>query len=1018
MKSLLPAVVPALTLAVFTGPAPAQPADAPADAKGIAFFEQKIRPVLAQHCYRCHSEEAQKNKKLKGQLLLDSRAGLLRGGESGPALVPGKSKDSRLLKALRYDGIEMPPDGKLPAEVAADFAKWIDMGAPDPREGKAVLAKRAIDLEAGRQFWSLGPLRKAAPPAVKNRAWVRTPLDRFILAKLEEQGLTPNGPTDRARLIRRAYYDLAGLPPAPAEVEAFVAAADGTDRTDGSGGGSYERLIDRLLDSPQYGERWARHWLDVVRFAESGGYEFDGDRPGAYHYRDFVIRALNQDMPHDQFVRWQLAGDKLVPGDYLAGAATGFLVAGPYPGQTTSKTIERIRYDQLDDMVATMGSAMLGLTLGCVRCHEHKYDPIPQQDYYRLIAALGRTASTDLKLDPNPEVYRKAKARFDVDHAALVKKLTHYEKDAFPAVLAKWRQMERPKLPDAPWWIVDPVSVKAKTTLARQPDGSFLATGKDEKNDTHTLVAHTLEKGITAIRLEALADKSLPGGGPGLNKDGSFQLTQIQLTAGPLDPKNQAKPVNVKLKPAAATFEQPGHPLAAALLGDKSPGWSIAGQTGKDHAAIFDIDGSVGFDGGTVLTVTLKFEGSGHGIGRLRLAFTTAPRPAKLDAPALLQNYREIDALLAADKGDVTERNRPALARWFRRFDPEADRLLSAVDASARGEPKPNLASVFAAGPGGGDVFFLVRGEVDRKQAKAVPGFLQVLTTAAQTDERWLGKDVEPRVGLGNWLTDAEHGAGRLLARVIVNRLWKHHFGKGIVATTNDFGAQGDRPTHPELLDYLAGELIRSGWRLKPIHKLIMTSAAYLQGNEVSAANLAADPGNRLLGRRAAQRLEGETIRDALLAVSGQLDPKMYGAGTLDENSPRRSVYLTVKRSQLIPFLQTFDFPEPIQSIGDRSNTTVPTQALALMNSPFVRKAAEQLAQRVRGASGESPEAAIGRAYLATLSRPPTAAERQRMTAFVQQQAQALGSTPQAHERALVEMCQALLCLNEFIYVD
>jgi hypothetical protein len=1006
MRTLSIAVPFAFVVAMLAGSVRAQ---AP-DAKGIEFFERKIRPVLVQHCYRCHSEEAQKNKKLKGKLLLDSRAGLLMGGENGPALVPGKAKNSRLMKALRFDGIEMPPDGKLPAEVLGDFAKWIDMGAPDPRAGKAVIVKRTIDIEEGKQFWSLRPLGKVALPAVKNKAWLATPLDNFILAKLEAKGLTPNGRADKARLIRRAYYDLVGLPPTPEEVEAFVndAAAD-----------SYAKLVDRLLDSPHYGERWARHWLDIARFAESGGYEFDGDRPGAHHYRDFVVKALNQDMPYDQFVRWQLAGDKLILGDYLAGAATGFLVAGPYPGQTTSKTIERIRYDQLDDMLATTGSAMLGLTLGCVRCHDHKYDPLPQQDYYRLIAALSRTNSTNLKLDPHPENFRKLKAQFDVDHGKLVAALTRYEKEVFPGAFAKWRQMERPKLPAAPWWLIDPVTANGRLTMMRQNDGSFLCTAKPEKNNSFTLVAHTLLKGITAIRLEALADKSLPAGGPGQAKDGSFLLTQVQITAAPLDPKNQTKPKLVKLKAAAATFEQSGRPLSAALGTDKKAGWSIGGQTAKNHAAVFEIEGDLGFDGGTVLTITLKSEGEAFGIGRPRLAFNTAPRPAKLDGPALLQNYREIEMLLAADKGALSDRNRSELVRWFRRFDPIADKLVSAVELSARGEPKPKLMDVFAAGPGGGDVFFLVRGEVDRKQAKAVPGFLQVLTSAPDKDEHWLGKPpVEPRIALANWMTDARHGAGHLLARVIVNRLWKHHFGKGIVATPNDFGAQGERPTHPELLDYLASELIKNGWRLKPMHKLIMTSAVYRQANEVAPANLAADPANRLLWHRPARRLEGEIIRDALLAVGGNLDPRMGGPGTLDANTHRRSIYLTVKRSRLVPFLQMFDAPEPIQSIGDRSSTTVPTQALALMNSPLVRKAAEGFAKRLQPAAGAPASAVIDKAYLIALSRPPMPTERDRMLAFVEQQAQTLGNTPQARDRALVEMCQVLLCLNEFIYVD
>ena len=382
------------------------------DAKGIEFFETKIRPVLVEQCYKCHSAESAKAKKLRGGLLLDTRAGLLKGGESGPAIVPGNAKTGHLLEALRYEGdVKMPPTKKLPAETIADFAKWIEMGAPDPRDGDAkIVAAKTVDIEKGKKFWSFRPLASPSMPEVKNPSWAKTPIDRFILAKLEAKGLTPNDPASGEKLIRRAYFDLWGLPPTPAQIDAFVKdpAPD-----------AYAKLVDELLAGPAYGERWARHWLDAARFAESGGYEFDGFRPGAYHYRDWVIKALNRDMPYDEFVRLQLAGDVVRPGEYEAGSATGFLVAGPYPGQSTSKTAALIRYNHLDDMVSTIGSSLLGLTIGCARCHDHKYDPVPQQDYYRLVAVLGRIDSTTAKLDPQPEIYKKAKEHFDAAHGPL-----------------------------------------------------------------------------------------------------------------------------------------------------------------------------------------------------------------------------------------------------------------------------------------------------------------------------------------------------------------------------------------------------------------------------------------------------------------------------------------------------------------------------------------------------------------------------------------------------------------------
>lgn len=988
------------------------PATAQAQQGGLDFFEQKIRPVLVKHCYECHSVDAQKAKKLKGDLFLDSRQGTHEGGENGPAVVPGDLKKSLLLNALRHQDFKMPPSGKLPKEVIADFEAWIKMGAPDPRDGKAVVVKKEIDVEAGRKYWAFQPLRPVTPPAVKTRNWAKTPLDHFILARLEAKGLTPNAIVGREKLIRRAYFDLWGLPPTPKEIDAFVqdVAPD-----------AYEKLIDRLLDGTPYGERWARHWFDVVRFAESGGYEFDGDRPGAFHYRDFVIKALNQDMPYDEFVRLQIAGDQLRPDDFLAKTATGFLVAGPFPGQITAKTQERIRYDHLDDMASTLGNALLGLSMGCARCHDHKYDPIPQQDYYRLIAGLGRTDAAKPKLDPSPETYRKAKADFDQAHAPLAAALEKYQRETLPGKVRAWSQATL-KQPAPAWLLLDAVTATGKAALKKLLDGALQATGKVEKGDAYTIVAHTQQQGITAVRLEALADAALPKMGPGRDPDGQFLLTNVTLTAAPLNGKG--KPVAVKLKAARASFEAPGFPLAAALGTDKKKGWSVAGQAGKDHVAVFETATPVGFEGGTVLTLVLKFEGEGFGIGKARVAIGKTP-PAALAGDAALQHAQEVRTLLAAQKGEVNDQNRAAVARWFRGFDPQLSQLADAVDQHTKLTPQPKLVDAFVAGDVNGNaVYFLVRGEVDRKNGLAKPGFMQVLMNAPERDQHWLPTPadkkvaVHPRVGLAQWLTDSKQGAGHLLARVIVNRLWQHHLGRGLVATPNDFGTQGAPPTHPELLDYLANELIKNGWRLKPIHKLIVTSAVYLQGGTPTKAGLQVDPQNDLWGRRPPRRLEAEAIRDALLTVSGTLDRTMYGPGTLDENSPRRSVYLTVKRSQLVPFLQMFDAPEAIQSIAVRSSTTVATQALALMNAPSTRLRAEKLAQRIRPQSAEGIGKAVEEGYRTALSRVPTESERQRMSGFIAGQMKSYGGTGPALDRAMTDFCQVLLCLNEFIYVD
>lgn len=967
---------PALLATVVTAALVCLHAQAIAQDAKVAFFESKIRPVLVKECYSCHSAEAAKTKKLRGGLQLDTREGIRKGGDAGPAVVPGDPKKSLLIAAMRHEPAveKMPPNGKLSDEVIADFVKWIEQGATDPREGGVLPGKRPIDLAEGKRFWSFRPLSAAAPPTVKDAAWARNPIDRFILAGLESKGLAPSKPLTREKLIRRVTFDLTGLPPTPAEIDAFL--ADNSPD-------AYEKLLKRLLGSERYGERWGRHWLDVARFAESGGYEFDGDRSGAFHYRDFVIKSLNRDMPFDEFVRLQLAGDELRPNDFSAASATGFLVAGPYPGQITAKTLEPIRYDHLDDMIATTGTAFLGLTLGCARCHEHKYDPVPQQDYYRLISTLARTDSMTRQIDPDPAPYLKAKAAFDAAHAPLVHALAAFEKDVLPARFQKWLDAEKAK-PAAAWLTLEPTGVTGKSALKRQDDGSWLASGKGEKAETYTITAATSRTGIAAIRLETLRHESLPKGGSGLSPDGGFKLNEITLTATPSAEaaKKGAKLAVVKVKP---------------------------GKT-SDSARSFIAESPIGFEGGTTLTIVLKFDN--FAAGRVRMSFATSD--AALDAPAEPQTRAEILALGAKLEGQ----NRAEIVRWFRKLDRPTDEAFGKVEQSQAKEPKPPLQPVFSATSGrGGDVHYLIRGETERKNGIATPGFLQVLTNGDEA--RWLlaGKDAKPpRVALADWLVDSKSGAGHLLARVIVNRMWQHHFGKGLVRTPNDFGAQGEPPTHPELLDYLATELIQGGWKLKPIHLLIMTSAAYQQGSDPAPAAVKADPQNRLWWHVPPRRLEAEAIRDSLLAVGGSLDSKMYGPGTLDENSLRRSVYLTVKRSRLLPMLQAFDAPEPIQSVGERSLTTATTQALTMMNSPLVRRQAESLAGIVKPASAADVPQTVEKAYRLALGRAPSDAERRRMSGFILMVAGESG--PKGLEIATADFCQVLLCLNEFLYVD
>lgn len=994
-------------------------ADAPLSPQGVEFFEKKIRPVLVASCYECHSAEAATKKKLKGGLLLDSGPALRKGGDTGPAIVPGKPGDSLLLHALLWEkDLEMPPKQKLPPEVIADFVKWIEMGAPDPRESTSaeIAAKRVVDakvVEEGKKLWAFSPLSNAAPPAVKNEALVRTPVDRFILAKLEAQSIAPSAPVSREKLIRRAYFDLWGLPPSPQDVEAFI--KDSSPQ-------AYENLIDRLLASERYGERWARHWLDVVRFAETGGYEFDNNRNGAFHYRDFVIKSLNEDLPYDQFIRLQLAGDLMKPGDYWSTAASGFLVAGPYPGQTTAKTLEIIRYDHLDDMVSTVGSSMLGLSLACARCHAHKYDPVSQEDYYKLIAAFEKTDSAEAKVDPKPEIYQKAKAEFDAAHAPLTAAAEKFEKEQLPGKVFEW--FSKATKPPADAWLILNAKPSDKKPFKVLDDSSLLAEGKPAKTEIYTLVAETHQRGIKAIRIEALADASLPMGGPGRAADGGFVLTDIAVNAVPLKPDTKQKAAAVKLKAVTATTETADGQVSAAVDGDPKSGWVVANNAGKSIAALFETEGEVGFESGTRLTVTLKFERDNLAMGRPRLSIGLMPSPAELEAPSVVQRDAELLTVLDGSKGAITARNRDAVVRWFRMVDPSTNEVFAAVEAHAAKAPQQYLVPVFASSERGGPpVHFLIRGEVGRKGAPAQPGYIQVLMKTPD-DSRWLSRDahgkpsLHPRIAMANWMTDADGGAGHLLARVIVNRLWQHHLGRGLVATPNDFGIQGEPATHPELLDHLAGQLIQGGWKLKPIHKLIMLSAVYSQGNDANDAGISHDPANRLWWRRPARRLEAEAIRDAVLTVGGTMELSLYGDGPLDENSNRRSVYLKVKRSQLLPMLQMYDAPEAIQSTGARSSTTVATQSLAMLNSPFVRSRAAAFAKRIKPASLDQLGTAIDQAYVIALSRAPTAAQRDRLVAFVNRQIESYGAANNGLELALTDVCQSLICSNEFVYVD
>jgi hypothetical protein len=1015
----------------------AQAATPPLSEKELSFFESKVRPLLVERCYECHSQETGKQK---GGLLLDSRAGWMKGGDNGPVIVPRDPENSALIKAVKSsdEKTRMPPKQRLPDEQVAVLVEWVKMGAPDPREAP-VSPKLApnMNIDERRKFWSFQPLRRIEPPSVQNTDWVRTPIDRFILAPLEARNLKPNPPAEKRKLIRRAYLDLIGLPPTPDEVDDFLR---------NTSPNAYEKLIDRLLASPHYGERWGRHWLDLARFGESHGYEQDYDRPFAYSYRDFVIRALNGDLPYDVFVKWQIAGDELAPDEPEAWKATGFLAAGTHATQITANQAEKERYDELDDKIHTIGTAMLGLTIGCARCHDHKFDPIPTADYYRLLSTFTTTVRSDHDVDLNPRRTRELEAAFDREHQPLAEALEQFEKEQLPARLEHWLKSD-PRLPQPEWLTLEADNVGVSSayygisSAQRQADDSYLVKVTAGVPNAYTFSARTPLTNITAIRLEALTHDTLPGRGPGWNDHSDFALTDFELSVVPAKEKDAARQ-KVKFARARASHEEREAPVSAAIDGDRSSGWRVSAKVGQDHAAIFEMENPVAFDGGAILNFTLRFNGPDeyrHNLGRFRLSITTSePTPALWENPFPHKTFVEAQKALTEAADKRTEAQKSALSRIYRWTDPEWQKLNHRVQAHLERKPHSQMVKALVCTEGlpavrlhtqGPDfyekTYLLKRGDLAQKQSETPPGFLQVLMRSQESEPRWRceppkgARTPHHRAALANWITDVDAGAGALLARVIVNRLWQHHLGRGLVSTPSDFGATGAPPTHPEMLDWLAAELIGNGWKLKPLHKQVMLSAVYLQGTETDEVRAKIEAENRLFWHRPRQRLEAEVIRDSILAVSGQLSPRMFGAGSLDEGMNRRSIYFTVKRSKLIPWMVQFDWPDSLQSLGLRATTTVPPQALLMMNNAHVRNAALHFARALTQRAA-NPESWVALAYKTALGREPLDVEQREGVQFIEAQARSYEAEGQseAQKLALTDFCQTVLSLNEFIYVD
>jgi hypothetical protein len=941
-----------------------------ADELGIEFFEKKVRPVLVKHCYECHSMSA---KEIKGGLRVDVGSGLTEGGDSGPSIEAGEPDESLLIKAVRYSetDMQMPPSGKLPDEAIKDLEEWVRMGAPDPRsDDEPEKPKReSIDLDKGRQIWAFQPPRST--PQLQIAAWPRSEIDRYVLGGLEVKQLAPSEDADRPTLIRRLYFDLIGLPPTPEEIDEFVADDSAS---------AIETLVDRLLASPHFGERWGRHWLDVVRFAESSGGGRSLLLPDAWRYRDYVIDSFNADKPYDQFITEQVAGDLLpASSDEQRTSqlvATAMLLLGPTNYERQNK--DELEMDVVDEQLDTLGRAFLGMTIGCARCHDHKFDPIPTKDYYALAGILHSTKTlihdnvsrwTEQPL-PMPAELQAAVQQHEQQVAVLqadlqsLKASLKSDDDKIVAV------------PDLPGIAIDdaqgkPVGMWTKSTHT----GSYVGEGylhdanQEKGRKTITFVPQLKEGGKYEVRLAYT---------PGDNR-----ATNVPVTIFHLDGEANIQ-VNQKQAPPIDN-----HFISLGTFRfDTSGQWFVM-------VSNTDTDGHVIVDA-------------------VQLLPDDAPvQPARAAAVAESINTSAVMADRAATQARVKELE--ADLKKLKELAPKRPITMAVVDT---GQPH--------------DCHVLIRGNIKNQGELAPRGVLQVVSPQLAS----LPPDQSGRRELAAWLTSSENP---LTARVMVNRIWQHLIGVGLVRSVDNFGATGEVPSHPELLDHLAIDFMRESdgypaWSVKKIVRRIVLSRVYQQSSEANHAVAkhagSVDPENRLLWRMNRRRLSAESIRDAILFVSGQLD-RTAGGPTLKPgpageygyvfDDVRRSVYTPVLRNRLPELFEVFDFADPNLVIGRRNTSTVATQALFLLNNPFMMEQAGAAADRLLAEDGGdgsreslSDELLVERAFRVTLGRLSGDMERDAALASLGMPA----NDPAARKAAWQRVFQALFSSIDFRYLQ
>jgi len=963
------------SLGIFPYPATCLSADefAPAD---LEFFEKQVRPVLVEHCLECHG-----GKKQQGGFSLAKRELLLKGGDSGAALVPGKPAESPLLAALAYTGdLKMPPAGKLADTQIEALRQWIARGAPWPADsplaGESEVGEPRAYNAKQKSWWAFQPIHDPALSDVRASTWPRNGIDRFILAKLEAEGLSPAPEAGRVTWIRRVTFDLTGLPPTPDEVASFL--ADDSPQ-------AWERVSDRLLDSPAFGERWARHWLDVVRYADYHDFNpslrtASCEITEAWRYRDWVVNAINRDLPFDQFIQHQIAGDLLSDPEggeiYPDGlVATTFLSNGVWDRGDADK--EKIVSDMVDDNIGVIGKAFLGLTLDCARCHDHKFDPISTEDYYALAGIF--YSSHILR-----ELGEKG-GEYTVNRLPLLGPTRLAERAQREQALAGMnarlagldRQHRRQQLLAGGQPLV-PMKFQSEAGAEGTvgDDHSISIRGPLAK-DRYTVEA-VVPAGVEArfLRLESLPEAGLPAGGAGRADDGNFVLTRLSASVAPATEGLPATPV--KFTAGQADFEQDKFPAKSVLDDNLADGWAVSPHVAEPHVALFEISPETPVAAGTRLTVVLEHQyAEKYTLGKFRLSVTgpvtLSPPPESPERTELLAQKTGLQTLLA-------------------------DPVPLAMAVTEGGTP----GGLF---PGIQDVPVHIRGSYARL-GPVIP----------RRFPRFLAGDEQPAIPRGSgrrelaqWVASPRNP---LTARVIVNRIWTGHFGEGLVRTPNNFGLNSEPPSHPELLDWLATRLVEEGWSLKTLHRRIVLSATYRQSGQVSRETFDRDPENRWLGRFAARRLEAEAIRDAILAANGRLDRTPGGPAGDDFTIRRRSLYVQTARWQRDSYAMLFDAANPDSSTEKRGTSTVAPQALLLLNHAWVHEQARHLAERAAASAPQETTERIDWLYRWLFARVPRPEEVTIACEIV-----AAGDAAIANA-GWIDLAHLLLCSNEFVYVD